>query len=213
MICGMQKAPHFLAFQGSPRKEQSHTHRLLLETLRGIQEAGGSYRLIHLIDLPIRPCLGCYSEDPSSCNPRHCTEGQLADAMRGIHQSLLASDGFVLATPVYWFGASGWVKNFLDRLTSLENAGKLLEGKIAGLLACAEEAGAAHTLMHLMAVLNDMGLLIPPYSVVYHVGREPVERDPEALAYAYRLGWNMVRLYRLAGNRGWWRVGSEADQI
>ncbi len=199
----MDRAPHFLAFQGSPRKEQGHTHRLLRETLRGIEDAGGSWKLIHLIDVPIRPCLGCYSEDPTSCNPRHCTEGQLADGMKGIHQSLLAADGLVLATPVYWFGPSGWVKNFVDRLTSLENVGKLLEGKIAGVLACAEEAGAAHTLMHLMAILNDMGLLFPPYSLVYHVGREPVEQDPEALQDAYRLGLNLVRLYRLAGNQTW----------
>ncbi len=211
MIRGMHETPHFLAFQGSPRKEASHTHRLLQETLRGIAEAGGSYRLIHLIDLPIRPCLGCYSEDPASCNPRHCTEGQLADAMKGLHQSLLAADGFVLATPVYWFGPTGWVKNFVDRLTALENAGKLLEGKVAGVLACAEEVGAAHTLMHLMAIFNDMGLLMPPYSLVYHIGREPVEQDSEALEYAYRLGRNLVRLHRLAGNRAWWPL--DADDL
>ncbi len=198
----MERGPHFVAFNGSPRKH-GNTRKLLEYIVQGVEKEGGTVKIYDLIDIPLRYCLGHYSESKEECNPQVCTEGELADGMRGIFQTLLASDGLIIATPVYWFQVSGMVKTLLDRLTALENSGRLLEGKIAGVCAACEEEGAVSALMPLMATLNDMGLLLPPYSLVYHTGRKPVSDDPESVRYAIQLGRNMVKLFHLAGTRAW----------
>lgn len=198
----MERQPQFVAFNGSPRKH-GNTRKLLEFIIQGVKKEGGVVKIFDLIDIPMRYCLGHYSESKEECNPLVCTEGELADGMKGIFQSLLVSDGLVIATPVYWFQVSGLIKTLLDRITALENSGRLLEGKIAGICAVCEEEGAISALMPLMATLNDMGMLLPPYSLVYHSGRHPVTDDPESVRYAIQLGRNMVRLYHLIGNRTW----------
>lgn len=198
----MERVPRFIAFNGSARKH-GKTRKLLEFIIHGVEIEGGSVKVYDLIDIPLRYCLGHYSESKEECNPKVCTEGELADGMKGIFQTLLASDGLIIATPVYWFQVSGLIKTLLDRLTALENSGRLLEGKIAGICAVCEEEGAISALMPLMATLNDMGLLLPPYSLVYHTGRYPISDDPESVRYAIQLGRNMVRLYHMVDNERW----------
>ncbi len=186
----------FIGLNGSARKD-GNTARLLEMVMDYIALEGGDVEVYHLIDHPIRFCMGCYSESPESCNPRHCTEGDLADSMRGFHQKLLFADGVVFATPVYWFGMSALMKAFVERLTSLENAGKLLAGKVAGFVAAGEEDGAMMAIAHLMAITSDMGFLFPPMPFTYYIGRGELEDDPETVEYARRLARNMVKLASL----------------
>ncbi|RKZ03455.1 MAG: FMN reductase [Candidatus Hydrothermota bacterium] len=195
----------FVAFNGSPRKE-GRTAGLLSVVLEELRGLGAETRLIHLVDNPIRPCLGCFSNSPEECEPRRCTEGELEDAMKGYHQLLLYSDGVIFATPVMWFGPSGLMKNFIDRMTSLENAGKLLDGRVAGFVVTGDEDGAMQTVMQLMGPLSEMGFLFPPYPFATSLGFKNVMEDREALEFARRLGRN---LYRLAGilkkkDFNWW---------
>lgn len=184
-----------LGINGSPRKE-GKTAALLREVLHGAEAAGAQVSMIHLIDYPIRPCLGFYSEDPELCNPQTCTTGVMEDGMKGLFERLLHVDGVVFASSTYWFGPTGLMKTFLDRLTALENVGKLLDGKVAGFAATCEEMGAYNTIISLMGPLVDMGFVIPPYALVYTTGRGPLEEDPEAIRDARRLGRNMVTLAR-----------------
>ncbi len=183
----------FIGLNGSARKD-GKTARLLEVVMRAIQSSGGEVKIYHLIEHPIRFCMGCYSEDPPSCNPQHCVQGVLADAMKGFHQELLFSDGVVFATPVYWFGMSALMKAFLERLTSLENTGKMLAGRVAGFVAVGEEEGAMMAISHMMAITSDMGFLFPPMPFTYYVGRGDISDDPESIEYAERLGRNLVKL-------------------
>lgn len=186
-----------LGISGSPR-DDGISELLLREALEAARREGAEIRMFRLSRIPIRFCMGCYSDDPASCEPSRCTQGQLADGMRGLHREVLAADCLLLATPVYWFSASAMVKAFVERLTSLENRGSessLLEGKVGGLLAACEEEGALGALAPLMATLSWMGLLFPPYALVYSTGRKP---EAEAMAEARRLGRNVVQLAALS---------------
>jgi len=184
---------------GSPRKD-GNTHILLQEALKEVEKEGGKTKTLFLIDFNLKPCLGCYSDKPNLCNPVECTKGILDDGMKGIFDILLSSDGVIFSTPVYWFGPSGLMKNFIDRLTSLENSGKLLDGKIGGFIASGEEDGAVHAILSMLAAANEMGLIIPPYAFVYSTSRE--RRDFDALKDARRLGKNIMRLARIQRIRG-----------
>jgi multimeric flavodoxin WrbA len=180
--------------------------------VKALKEAAPGIRIswVYLHDLPIQPCQGFYSEDPALCEPRRCTSGQLADGMAGLHQKVLWSDVLLIGTPVYWYGIPGHLKNFLDRLTSLENVGKLLDGKVAGFAVAAKEDGASAVIRDLMLILNDMGVLMPPYAFTYTTTRPP-DKDPWALRYARQLGQNIARLLALRGTEPWWRYPGESE--
>ncbi len=189
-----------LGIAGSPRKE-GVSARLLKEALAAAREEGAETEIVYLIDYPIRPCLGCYSDNPADCNPRRCTQGELEDGMAGLHQKILWADALIIATPTYWFGPSGLVKNFVDRLTSLENVEKYLDGMPAGVIAACEEDGAVWAAAQIAVALNWMGCLIPPYGLVYSQ-----KGDPESFEDARRLGRNIAFLAKLRGSRDYWRA-------
>ncbi len=194
----MCKSFKVIAVHGSPRKE-GRTAELLnyvIEELRKFDKV--EIEIIHLIDHPIRFCMGCYSDDPKLCNPKNCTQGVLEDSMKSLHSKIILADAIIFATPVYWYNMSGVMKNFIDRLTALENAGKLLDNKVAGFVVAAEEDGATQVISNLMAFANDNGMLITPYSLVYSVGRGSVGKDEEAVLYARRLGQNIYRMLKIA---------------
>jgi len=189
-----------LGIAGSPRKE-GVSAQLLKEALAAAHQEGAETEIVYLIDYPIRPCLGCYSDDPADCDPRRCTHGELEDGMAGLHQKILWADALIIATPTYWFGPSGLVKSFVDRLTSLENVEKYLDGMPAGVIAACEEDGAVWAAAQLAVALNWMGCLIPPYGLVYSQ-----KGDPESFADARRLGRNVAFLARFRGSRDYWKA-------
>ncbi len=202
-----------LALFASPRREQARSTALGRIALRALREEAPGARVeeVFLIDHPIRPCMGYYSEDPASCNPRQCTTGVLDDAMKSLHQKVLFADILLFATPVFWYGLPGHLKTFLDRLTSLENTGKLLDGKLAGVVVSAREGGAIPVIQHLFLVLNDMGIWVPPYGFSYVVERS-IEEDLWARRYAEQLGRNLVRAWRILRDTGpWWRYGEAVE--
>jgi multimeric flavodoxin WrbA len=116
----------------------------------------------------ISECLGCYSEDPSKCT-YPCV---VQDDMEQVYDALLSSDAAVFVTPTYWSNVPGRLKNLVDRLTSLENNGYLLEGLVAAVIAIQEVAGGLETASWLATTLNQMGAMIPPYAIQVFYGQK-----------------------------------------
>lgn len=92
--------------------------------------------------------------------------------MQEIYKLLIKADGIVLASPAYWFNVSGLMKNFIDRLTSLEvsdemNNTNFLRGKVGGCLATAEETGGDEATNYMVSLMNEMGLVIPPFATPF----------------------------------------------
>jgi len=193
-----------LLINGSPHKE-GISMTLAKHVINALNKNGAELKIIHLHDQEIKPCKGCATLEPEKCNLKTCTEGELKDSMVELFPLLLESDILVLVTPVWWFAPSGLLKNFIDRLTCLENQGKLLDGKVAGFVATGKEDGAMQSIMPLMATLNDMGFIFPPYAFTYSVGFLNVEEDEDAIQYARFLGENLVKMARLVKGEKWWK--------
>jgi multimeric flavodoxin WrbA len=184
---------------GSPRKYGA-VAKLLTIASKGVEDAGGTPRIIHLYDYNIRECMGCVSDDPKICR-FPCI---INDDFNRIGKMLLDSDGFIIGTPIYWYGVSGRLKNFIDRLTSMENmiihAGRsLLDGKIAAVIASGNDSGSIMVISYLFTVLNSMGILIPPWALAYHHTMEDVLSDEQAVSDAYNIGMIMVRAAETMG--------------
>ena len=99
------------AIDGSPRTN-GNTALLLKQAVKGAREAGVHVEEIFLRNLKISPCLEIYG-----CK----TTGRCAiqDDFQNVQDILLASDGIMLASPIFFYTVSAHTKIFMDRCQSL----------------------------------------------------------------------------------------------
>jgi len=97
---------------GSPRKG-GNTDRLAAAFMEGAESAGKTITLFRVADMKIGGCLGC----------GHCFEEKgvcvQKDDMPEILDALRKADALVLASPVYYFGATAQIKLAIDRTYAL----------------------------------------------------------------------------------------------
>ena len=103
-----------LAINGSPRLRASSTYSILVPLLQGMRAAGAETSLIHVRELELEPCMGCF----------HCwvqTPGECIhdDGMSAAIDAYKAADLIVYGTPLYHGSMSGLLKTFVDRLPPL----------------------------------------------------------------------------------------------
>ncbi len=182
--------PFIVFINGSPR-ERGRTFGYLKAIERGAKKEGAKTQFFHLRDFKILPCLGCYSHSPKSCT----FPCKVKDDMEKIYQVLLKAEGIVIGSPSFWFSVPGALKNFIDRLTCLENNGYLLEGKIFAAPSCAEESGGEEVGHYLISVFNEMGCIIPPFATPFFNEKEKGTWQKKDLEI---LGRNIVRLAKVA---------------
>lgn len=184
-----------LFFNGSPRS-YGLTYMLLNFALRGATSIGAESKLFNLYDMEIRPCLGCLSDNQSSCR-YPCV---INDDMQKVYNEILSSNGIVIATPIYWFAPSGIVKNFIDRLTIFENmifinGRSLVEGKVAGVIAVGNDGGSVQAISTIISALISMGFSVPPFGFCYHT--KDGEPSENTLRDAFNVGRNVALLARV----------------
>ena len=141
-----------LVISSSPRRD-GNSRRLAEAALSGAREAGHEAELVHLDDHVrhfLRDCREC--RDASG----RCTiDDGYEDLLR---DRVIVAEGLLLATPVYWYGVSGQLKTFFDRMfcyiaASAPDADRYatgIAGKRLGLLLSSEETypGAALGVIH-----------------------------------------------------------------
>ncbi len=102
------------------------------------------------------------------------------------------ADAIIIATPTYWFNMPGQLKNFIDVLTEYidwDNDDVLLAGKILGIIAVSPGGGATNILENLALTLNTMGMVIPPYALMFF-GSGDLPDNPN--------GWSKENIKELA---------------
>ncbi len=102
---------NILAFYGSPRR-QGNTSRLLQSAVRGARDEGADVEEIVLRDLKMSPCLEIYG----CAKTGRCA---IQDDFQQVYDKILACDGIILATPVFFYAVSAHTKILMDRCQSL----------------------------------------------------------------------------------------------
>jgi multimeric flavodoxin WrbA len=103
--------PRIVAVYGSPRRK-GNTATLLRRAVEGATAEGARVEEIFLRDLKMSPCLEIYG----------CKEsGQCAikDDFQNVQNRMLAADGLMIASPVFFYGVSAHTKILMDRCQSL----------------------------------------------------------------------------------------------
>ena len=128
-----------------------------------------NYRRVDLNELDIRHCWCCYSMGDSACT--YPCRNQL-DQMPILHEMILNSKAVIIASPINWNNMSARLKDFLDRLTCIENLTSLGKesrtvGKSVAILVNGHEDGAIKTAFDIYLYFQQMGYVMVPYGIAY----------------------------------------------
>jgi len=96
---------------GSPRKN-GNTNALLEPFMEELKRKGVEYDLFWIYDMDVHGCMACRTCQ-ADWNNYSCI---FDDGLRPIYESIMSSDAFVLATPIYGWYCTGPMKSVLDRL-------------------------------------------------------------------------------------------------
>lgn len=103
--------PNIIAIYGSPRRK-GNTATLLKQAVAGAADAGAQVKEYVLRDLKISPCLEIYG----CLKTGRCV---IKDDFLEVSDSILASHGLILASPIFFYTVSAHTKMFMDRCQSL----------------------------------------------------------------------------------------------
>ena len=106
-------AKKILVLLGSPRK-RGNSAVLAGEIARGAKAAKAKVETVFLHGKSIGPCRGCMA-----CHKKGSDGCAVKDDMQELYPKLVEADGWVIASPVYWFTMSAQTKLFLDRCFGL----------------------------------------------------------------------------------------------
>ncbi len=98
------------AIYGSPRLE-GNTATLLRRAVEGARGQGAAVEEIFLRDLKMSPCLEIYG-----C--KRDGECAIRDDFQRVRDAILAADGIMLASPIFFYSVSAQVKILMDRFQS-----------------------------------------------------------------------------------------------
>jgi multimeric flavodoxin WrbA len=134
-----------------------------------LREKGVSYRRFNISEYTINHCWCCYSMRDAACT--YPCRDQLDD-MPAFHEMVVASKAIIVASPVNWNNMSARLKDFLDRLTCIQNRyllkkPGLTDGKVVGIAVSGHEDGATKTAMEIFLYFEQLGYLLAPFGISY----------------------------------------------
>ncbi len=103
--------PSLIALYGSPRRK-GNTATLLRRAVTGARGAGAEVEEVVLRDLKLSPCLEIYGCKQTG----RCV---ISDDFGDLSDRLLAADGIILASPIFFYTVSAHTKILMDRCQSL----------------------------------------------------------------------------------------------
>lgn len=111
LACGTWRcAMKIVAFNCSPRMKSSNTDRIIGPLLEGARQAGAEVEELYARKLKIAPCTGCFNcwlKTPGTCSQK--------DDAEAAARKMLSADVVILATPVYFFNMTSYMKNLMER--------------------------------------------------------------------------------------------------
>lgn len=176
-----------LALIGSPRK-RSNTDTLVEQILKGCKTKGHTVEKLYLYDYEIAPCIDC----------RNCKKGDyvctINDGMREIYPKMEEADIIIFGTPIYWYGPTGKMKLFIDRMRPYIANGKL-KGKKGVVVTPSEEgAKACGPLIEMFRMSFDyLGMGFTGKILVNAYEKGEIRKNKKALTKAYTFGISLGR--------------------
>ena len=182
-----------MAFAGSARKE-SFNRRLIGFAAAAVEKHGGSVTVVDLAEYP----LPIFDEDLES------SDGAPENATK-LFELFAAHDALLIASPEYNSSVTALLKNTIDWVSRPRENQPMLaafSGKVAGLMAASPGAlGGMRGLVHLRAILSNIGMLVIPDQVAVGKAHQAFDDDGNLVngSTATRVDSLAAALVRTAG--------------
>lgn len=157
-----------LLINGSSHKGHNTGHLADIAE-KGLKNKKVSYKRFNLNEHKINHCWCCYSMKDNACT--YPCRNQLDD-MAAFHEMILTAKAVIICSPINWNNMSARLKDFLDRLTSIQNQTLLGKpsktvNKTFGVLVNGHEDGGIKTCFDISLYFIEMGYILAPYSLAY----------------------------------------------
>lgn len=180
--------------------DEGNTGLILTAFLDGMRSAGADVECFYTRKLNILPCMGdlnCWMKTPSECS--------IKDDMQILYPKLREADVVVYASPVYYAGITGPLKNLIDRLIPLYIPGQPVREQSAVLISsCSawEMEAFSPMLAQMKAIFREhlAGSLLRPHAEMMKqmlAGPEG-ERAEAVIAAAREAGRQMASVGRIS---------------
>ena len=175
-----------LGIMGSARKG-GNTDILLDVALEEAQRQGASVLKIPLGSKTVAPCNGCLKCTPTG----KCV---IDDDMHEIYKEMLAAEGILWATPVYFWSMTGQTKAVMDRTYALTHPKLQLASKVGGLILVAGSRGCMNTanIFHMYFSYNHM--FFAEFAQGYASKKGDIEKNALAINSAREMVHQMISL-------------------
>ena len=180
---------NILALSCSPRKN-GNTVAMLEEVLRGARDKQADVELYSVSGKNIQPCEGCWKCVTSG-------ECPIDDDMQELYDELVNADGIVFGTPIYLYGMTGQAKTILDRTVALNQPGRNLANKVAGVVATCGSLGLVDALKDLSYYIIHRRMLPANQVSAYVLTPGDLKKMEQCMKAAFLLGEQMVALVNM----------------
>ena len=178
-----------LLINGSPRAN-GNTATALGEMIKVFEKEGVETELVHVGNLPIRGCIGCYQ----------CFKnGQCVfdDIVNESAKKLEQCDGLVVGSPVYYAGANATLTAFLTRLFYSTRFDKRM--KVGAAVVAARRGGLSSTFDELNKFFTISGMPVASsqyWNSIHGAAPGEAEQDAEGMQTMRTLASNMAFLMK-----------------
>lgn len=183
--------PKILAFAGSTRID-SFNKKLVKIAAAGARDAGVDVNVIDLRDYP----MPLYDEDLEK-------RDGLPSATLKLKELMLSHHGFLISSPEYNSSISGVLKNTIDwtsRQVDDESPMSCFKDKVAGIMSASPGGlGGLRGLVHVRAILENMGVLVIPTHVAISKAHEVFNlegtmKDEKQEQQVKKIGANLAQM-------------------
>lgn len=175
-----------LGIMGSSRKG-GNTDTLLDVALNEAKKSGAMVSKISLGRKSIAPCNGC-----SKCT----TTGKcvIRDGMQDIYREMLASEGIIWATPVYFWSMTGQTKTVMDRTYALLFPKLQLASKVGGLILVAGTRGCMNAANVFHMYFNYNHMFFAEFAQGYAAQKGDIKKNALAINMTKEMVHQMISL-------------------
>ena len=184
-----------VAFNGSPRKD-GNTAILINHVFRELENEGVETEMVQFSGKKIHGCIACYKCFENK-DQRCSVKDDLANECI---EKMIAADGIILGSPVYFADVTAEMKALIDRagFVSIANGG-LYINKVGASVVALRRTGGIHTLdsMNHFFLSGQMVIVGRGIGIGRNIGE--VESDEEGIQMVKTLGQRMAWLLKKVG--------------
>jgi len=163
---------------------------MLNEALNAAKAERAEVELFSIAGKNIQPCDGCWG----------CTKTgkcHIKDDVAVLQDKMIAADGIIFGTPVYFWGMTAQAKAIIDRTISLSQPERSIANKVCGVVASCGSLGMVDVLKDFSYYIVQRRML-PANQVSAYLGSPAdLQKMPKCLEGLKMLGRQMVALVKM----------------